>query len=32
MMYRYGYGFGGMEEDNEVRGSGNSYTTGFRQL
>ena len=28
---RYRYGFNGMEKDDEVKGSGNSYTTEFRQ-
>ena len=28
----YRYGFNGMEKDDEVKGSGNSYTTHFRQL
>ena len=28
----YRYGFNGMERDDEVKGSGNSYTTEFRQL
>jgi RHS repeat-associated protein len=27
----YRYGFNGMEKDDEVKGSGNSYTTEFRQ-
>jgi RHS repeat-associated protein len=27
----YRYGFNGMEEDNETKGEGNSYTTEFRQ-
>ena len=27
----YKYGFNGMEKDDEVKGSGNSYTTHFRQ-
>ncbi len=27
----YRYGFNGMEKDNEVKGSGNHYTTEFRQ-
>lgn len=27
----YRYGFNGMEKDDEVKGDGNSYTTGFRQ-
>jgi RHS repeat-associated protein len=27
----YRYGFNGMEEDNEIKGEGNSYTTEFRQ-
>ena len=27
----YRYGFNGMEQDNEVKGNGNSYTTEFRQ-
>ncbi len=27
----YRYGFNGMEKDDEVKGSGNSYTTHFRQ-
>ena len=29
---RYRYGYQGSEMDNEVKGSGNSYTTEFRQL
>lgn len=28
---QYKYGFNGMEKDDEVKGSGNSYTTEFRQ-
>lgn len=28
----YKYGFNGMEKDDEVKGSGNSYTTEFRQF
>ena len=28
----YRYGFNGMEKDDEISGSGNSYTTYFRQL
>ena len=28
----YKYGYNGMEKDNEVKGSGNSYTTEFRQF
>lgn len=28
----YSYGFNGMEKDDEMKGSGNSYTTEFRQL
>lgn len=28
----YWFGFNGMEKDGEVKGSGNSYTTEFRQL
>lgn len=28
----YRFGFNGMEKDDEVKGSGNSYTTEFRQL
>jgi RHS repeat-associated protein len=27
----YRYGFNGMEQDNEIKGEGNSYTTEFRQ-
>jgi RHS repeat-associated protein len=27
----YSYGFNGMETDKEVSGTGNSYTTQFRQ-
>ncbi|MEO9257540.1 MAG: RHS repeat-associated core domain-containing protein, partial [Crocinitomicaceae bacterium] len=27
----YRYGFNGMEKDDEVKGTGNSYTTEFRQ-
>ncbi|MCP4520926.1 MAG: hypothetical protein GY827_04405 [Cytophagales bacterium] len=27
---KYKYGFNGMEKDDEVKGSGNSYTTHFR--
>jgi RHS repeat-associated protein len=29
---RYRYGFNGMEKDDEWKGTGNSYTTEFRQL
>ncbi len=28
----YRYGFNGMEKDDNIKGSGNSYTTHFRQL
>ena len=28
----YRYGFNGMEKDNELKGTGNSYTTPFRQF
>jgi RHS repeat-associated protein len=30
--YGYRFGFGGHEQDNEVKGMGNSYTSEFRQL
>lgn len=30
-MSPYRYGFNGMERDDEIKGSGNSYTTEFRQ-
>jgi len=29
---RYRYGYQGSEQDNEIKGNGNSYTTHFRQL
>jgi RHS repeat-associated protein len=32
MGMEYRYGFNGMEKDNEVKGTGNSYTTTFRQF
>ena len=31
-MLGYRYGFNGMERDDEIKGSGNSYTTEFRLL